>query len=530
MHADHFQPEKLLAAGPASKVYRGVEAATGRKVLIKVLLEEHETTHSLDREQLQLLAPSLMQMRHPQIAGLITLVPTEDEFTLIYEFMPGMNARTFAVERKPTATDVRALAVQLMHALLVGEHLRQPHGDLKPSNLIIADHPGGGLFLQVQDWGLSLARTAHPPETLWFRAPELHAGGTPTLQSDLFTAAASLFCIATNTAPAPGDTVEQIMNDWHAFDIRVLSEMRPDLDQPLCQWLGWLMQLDPGKRPQTVAQALDGLMTSMHPGFIYMPQQAPAMAPGSQTTPLITNTHPNAPRPKPITPKNAPATSAKGNAAAASSADKPVVVKKSSSKRMVTAVVLNVCALGLGCYFLWPILRDSGWGQGLRVTVKAKDEKMNTSAAGVTSTPPKSGLLGRYVRVEIPGKAVLNLAEVQIFSGTTNIAIKGTASQSSIDWDGKPELAIDGNTNGDKGKGNSVMHTDGQARSSPWWQVDLGSDLAIQSIILWNRTDGEYGERSKNMTIKILDAQQKLVWEKKGLDKPNPSLKIDVGS
>ncbi len=86
-----------------------------------------------------------------------------------------MNARAFAAERKPAPADVRALAVQLMHALLVGEHLRQPHGDPKPSNLIIADHPGGGLFLQVQDWGLTLARQTQPPETLWFRAPELHA-------------------------------------------------------------------------------------------------------------------------------------------------------------------------------------------------------------------------------------------------------------------------------------------------------------------------------------------------------------------
>ena len=93
MYPDHFQPEKIIAAGPSAKVYRGVETMTGRKVLIKVLLQDHETVNPLDRERLQLLAPSLMQMRHPQIAGLITLLPTEEEFALVSEFMPGMNAR-----------------------------------------------------------------------------------------------------------------------------------------------------------------------------------------------------------------------------------------------------------------------------------------------------------------------------------------------------------------------------------------------------------------------------------------------------
>jgi hypothetical protein len=58
-----------------------------------------------------------------------------------------------------------------MHALIVGEQLREPHGDPKPRNLIIAGHPSGGFFMQVQDWGLTRARSVQPPETLWFRAP-----------------------------------------------------------------------------------------------------------------------------------------------------------------------------------------------------------------------------------------------------------------------------------------------------------------------------------------------------------------------
>lgn len=403
MYPDHFQPEKIIAAGPSAKVYRGVETMTGRKVLIKVLLQDHETVNPLDRERLQLLAPSLMQMRHPQIAGLITLLPTEEEFALVSEFMPGINGRNFAAERRPSPADLRALAVQLMHALLVGEHLRQPHGDPKPSNLIIADHPGGGLFLQVQDWGLTLARQTQPPETLWFRAPELHAGGTPTTQSDLFTAAGSLFCMATNTAPAQGTTVEEIMRDWQAFNAgHVLSHLRPDLDPPLRDWLAWLLNLAPQQRPQSVAQALDVLMLSMQTGFAYMPQQAPVMAPGAQTTPLVAAIQPGipmavlsvepvagevveavavhldepvavasvvsipasagVPKPKPVVPKSVPAPAAAPVAAkstAGAEAPPAAPLKKSSGSRVMMAVVLNLAALTVIGFFLWPIIQKA---------------------------------------------------------------------------------------------------------------------------------------------------------------------------
>ncbi len=524
MSAEQFHPEKQLAGGPAAKVYRGVEMATGRKVLLKALLGEHETPHALDREKLQLLASALMQVRHPQIAGLITLIPTEDEFALIYDFMPGMNIRAFAAERQTSATDMRALAVQLMHALSVGEQLRQPHGDPKPSNLIIADHPGGGLFVQVQDWALSSARTAHPPETLWFRSPELHSGSLPTSQSDLFTAAASLFCLATNSAPAQGEDVDDLVRQWQAFDAgSTLRHMRPDLDQPLVDWLAWLLRPDPAQRPQSVAQALGMLTPMMHTGFIYMPQQAPQMPSGAQTTPLTSAAHPNAPKPKPIVSKSSTSAPRTTQAPVKSLA----VGRKPSGKRTFAALVMNLIALGLVGFFLWPSAH-AYFSQWKISTESSHSTPVGSPAAASASKADAAVVKGRYVRIEQPGLEPLNLAEVQIFSGGKNVATQGTAKQSSVGWRGSPELAIDGNTNGDLSVGKSVMCTHGKM-SNPWWQVDLNAERALEKIILWNRTDGGFGARTKNLTVKILNAQQRVVWEKKKLPTPAPSFEIKLG-
>ena len=100
----------------------------------------------------------------------------------------------------------------------------------------------------------------------------------------------------------------------------------------------------------------------------------------------------------------------------------------------------------------------------------------------------------RYVRVELPGpKRMLSLAEVQVFSGGENVAPKGKATQSSTDYDGPARLAIDGNTDGDYFKAKSTTHT--RSEDDPWWEVDLGAVLPIDSIVLWNRTDGELERR-----------------------------------
>src|SRR6185295_678952 len=55
---------------------------------------------------------------------------------------------------------------------------------------------------------------------------------------------------------------------------------------------------------------------------------------------------------------------------------------------------------------------------------------------------------GRYVRIELPRRGTLTLAEVQVFSDGRNIAPQGKARQSSTSNDGEASRAIDGKTDG----------------------------------------------------------------------------------
>lgn len=134
----------------------------------------------------------------------------------------------------------------------------------------------------------------------------------------------------------------------------------------------------------------------------------------------------------------------------------------------------------------------------------------------------KTGITGRFVRVEIPGdQKILSLAEVQVFAAGKNIAPTGQATQSSTAYEGPAKLAIDGNTNGHYFNAKSTTHT--AISKNPWWQLDLGMNTAVERLAIWNRTDGNVGSRLNNFRIAVLDENQKPVWEKTVTASPNPS-------
>ncbi len=146
--------------------------------------------------------------------------------------------------------------------------------------------------------------------------------------------------------------------------------------------------------------------------------------------------------------------------------------------------------------------------------------------SAIVQPPEGSRLTGRIVRVENLAKGgFLHLAEVQVFSGAENVARMGDAKQISTDYNGPPERAIDGNTDGNYAN-NSVTHTG--AADNAWWEVDLKSDQPLDRIVVWNRTDGETEGRLANWRVAIFNANRDVVWELKSTDLIKPSRELSL--
>ena len=147
---------------------------------------------------------------------------------------------------------------------------------------------------------------------------------------------------------------------------------------------------------------------------------------------------------------------------------------------------------------------------------------VNASVVTATRVP----VTGRFVRVELPAKEqFLSLAEVQVFSGGSNIAVRGEAKQISTGFDGPARLAIDGRTDGDFNKARSTTHTD--KSNDPWWEVDLKTNAPIDRIAVWNRTDAS-GERLNDFRVIVLDEKRETVWQQAKIPQPQPSAELNL--
>lgn len=115
----------------------------------------------------------------------------------------------------------------------------------------------------------------------------------------------------------------------------------------------------------------------------------------------------------------------------------------------------------------------------------------------------------KRVRVQLNGTNYLHLAEVVIRDAAgNNIALQGTAKQSSTHSVGVASRGNDGNTSGDWGD-HSVTHTGKNHHA--WWEVELPAEAEVHQIEVFNRTDAA-SSRLSNFQVIAYDDSKTVVW------------------
>jgi azurin/lysophospholipase L1-like esterase len=138
----------------------------------------------------------------------------------------------------------------------------------------------------------------------------------------------------------------------------------------------------------------------------------------------------------------------------------------------------------------------------------------------------RQGAMGRYVRIQLPRRGTLTLAEVQITSGGGNIALRGTARQSSTGHGGEAKRAIDGRTDGSYGAGTSTHSAENEDK--PWWEVDLATPQPIEAVTVWNRTEGDYGKRLDGFSVVVFDGEHREIARSDGNPAPATSATVTL--
>ncbi len=165
-----------------------------------------------------------------------------------------------------------------------------------------------------------------------------------------------------------------------------------------------------------------------------------------------------------------------------------------------------------------PLISDPG----IRATLYTKVEPLLVDLPKELASPKDRGTVGRFVRIELPRRGTLTLAEVEVFSGEVNVARKGRASQKNTAHGGDAAKAIDGGAGGIYGM-STQTHTE-ENTGNPWWEVDLGDEFPIDRIVVWNRSEGDLGKRLDGFTVRVLDNRRADVWKQEKAPAPARSV------
>lgn len=180
-----YVPIRALGRGASARVWlaRGPSG--------EVALKLANTPGSLRHE-----AQALRQLAHHNIARVLDADPAGDWIALEY----AANGRADAWGRGQTTSVIVELAAQVAEALAHIHSRGMVHGDLKPSNVLVAADGTARLI----DLGLARSTALACGElggTLGFIAPEILRGETPGPEADLYGLGVLLYHLLTRQAP-----------------------------------------------------------------------------------------------------------------------------------------------------------------------------------------------------------------------------------------------------------------------------------------------------------------------------------------
>lgn len=432
-----------LAVGNGAIVYRAVVKDTMRQVALKLLTQEGDVDHRFDLAALFTDEAWLRSIDGTHVCRLLTAFSDDDGPVLAYEYAPGMNGAELPLQKPLDATQALDVAAQLISALRSGERQRCPHGDLKPSNIIFVDLPGGRPYVFVLDWGLAAYRQTTPDDSLHFLAPEMLVGDPPSHRADLFSAGTVLFYLYTGKLLVAGTDRLQILNEWQNVRPAVLAELRPDLSEKLVEWVCSLLALDPAQRPASAVEAGAALAQlgpppPMVPPEVIRPRPVPKPAP---VPPPASGIHkPSSFVPPPI---------ASGIRAPIVRGDHttpvpriPLVIQKPSALPTILIYAMLVIVVVGGMW--WALTRKADTPAQEPVEENVRTTPRPPSPSVPQSPAPVSAPVSVPVRVAVPAPAPIVLKNIgpiiaeESFNYRDGQAIKGKAGGKGWDapWQG----------------------------------------------------------------------------------------------
>jgi serine/threonine-protein kinase len=199
-----FQLLQRLGQGAFGEVYRAWDPVLEREVALKLLLPRGL---NLDQQLAEVVAEAraMARVRHPNIVSVYGVDRHDARVGFWSDFVRGRNLSRIIESSGPmAAAEAAKVTLALCDALTAVHDAGLLHRDIKASNTM-RDENGRILLM---DFGLSqdLQNAAGYAGTPTYMSPELLAGASPSVQSDLYAMGVLLLYLCTGAYPLTGDS------------------------------------------------------------------------------------------------------------------------------------------------------------------------------------------------------------------------------------------------------------------------------------------------------------------------------------
>jgi eukaryotic-like serine/threonine-protein kinase len=223
-----------IGHGSYGTVYCARDNDLGLELALKVIRPKDPGDQAAATVALQ-EARLLAQITHPNVVRIYGAERVGSEVGIAMELVQGQTLhRIVAAQGSFSANETMLLGGDLCRAVAAVHGARLLHGDIKANNVMRAQ--GGRTVLMDFGAGHDLksagGSTRRPKGTPLYLAPEVLAGGAPTVASDIYSIGVLLFYLSTGTYPVQGHSRQEVEQAHlsHA-PRRLLRDVRPDLPE-----------------------------------------------------------------------------------------------------------------------------------------------------------------------------------------------------------------------------------------------------------------------------------------------------------
>jgi serine/threonine-protein kinase len=271
----NYQIKAKLGEGGMGAVYLGEHPLIGKRVAIKVLLEELAAKEDIVQRFFN-EAKAVNDIGHQNIVDIVDFGKIRlDQYGpetvyFVMEFLDGESLSSRIRRQGLTASETLHVIAQCCSALAASHAKHIVHRDLKPENIFLCPRGADPLFVKILDFGIakltgdgptsSKTRTGLVIGTPAYMSPEQCEGkGLIDHRSDVYSLGVVMYELLTGRVPFPGEGFGEIL----------IAQMTRQPEPP--------SQLNPAIRPEVEAIVLHALEKDKNRRFQTMAEFAAAV-------------------------------------------------------------------------------------------------------------------------------------------------------------------------------------------------------------------------------------------------------------